>query len=378
MNVLVFGSKEYPALFRIEGCGGIEVHVEHVIKELKDHVNFTVLTRLGSYDSEDGNLKVFYVPYLRGRLLRTFSFNFFSFILSLFLLPKYNIHIIHSNDLISGLFGVILKKIFKRPLVLSIPTFGSRQPEWRYFIKTLLSPIECYCMKNADRIFTFSSMDTRMISDRWSLRNAKLLGNGVDIEDFKGAQPIQLSDIDPAISREATVITFIGRLTKSKGLDVLIKAFNMLLKEEEVVLLLIGDGPEEKHLKKLVERNVFFLGRRRNIAGFLKASDICVVPSLYEGLPIALLEAMASETAVVASRVGAIPDIIEEGKNGLLVEPGNIEELVDKILFLVREPAEAKKLSRNAYSTVRRHFSWKKISNRVYEAYETLFPLSAR
>ena len=132
------------------------------------------------------------------------------------------------------------------------------------------------------------------------------------------------------------VLGFIGRLSLQKNPEIIIKAVSTLSTIDKLKLLMIGDGPlrasleeEVKHLK--IENNVFFLGAipERKKKEMLAKFDIFLMPSLEEGCPIGLLEAMAAGKAIVASNISSIQEVVKHGEGALLVNPYNVEELVN-------------------------------------------------
>ncbi len=380
MRALILGSKEYPALFKLEGCGGIEVHVQAVVKNLqRKNVELFLITRRGvgqKATEHQSSLHVYRVPYVPVRLFRTFTFNMFSFFVALYLVSKYEIHLVHANDFTSGFFGVLVKRLLNRPLLVSAPAFGSRQPEWPSIVKVILRFLEEISLENADGIFLFTPDDIRYVHTRYGLVNGKidLLGNGVDVERFEAAKPVPLSEINCQIQPESKIITFVGRLTKSKGLGVLIQACVQLVKRENVLLLIVGDGPERSFITNLVlqkglRNRVVLLGTRRDVERLLRISDIFVLPSLYEGFPVALLEAMAARKPVIATKVGGVPMIVKDGVNGLLVTPGDSQELSDRLFRLLGDKSLRAELSENAYRTVREHYSWPVIAEKILNEY---------
>jgi glycosyltransferase involved in cell wall biosynthesis len=136
-------------------------------------------------------------------------------------------------------------------------------------------------------------------------------------------------------------IGLVGRLTGGKGHRQAFEAAKeFFLQYKDTVLLVIGDGPLKQELgilaKKLgIEASVVFTGKRSDMAEVYAALDILVLPSLYEGLPMVILEALAGKVAVIATRVGAIPHVILPGRTGLLVEPGDVVGLREAICQLL-------------------------------------------
>lgn len=148
------------------------------------------------------------------------------------------------------------------------------------------------------------------------------------------------------------VIGIIGRLERQKGHEFLFEALN-LIKTIPWTLWVIGQGSLGPRLEKLAKdldlrERIIFLGARRNIREFLEQIDIFVLSSLWEGLGLAVLEAAAAGKPIVASRVGGIPEIIENGKTGVLVEPKNIKSLAEGLERVLLGESEAKEMGRRA------------------------------
>jgi len=383
MKILVLGSKEYPAHFRSEACGGIEVHVEAVVKSLlKKGLEVFLVTRLlpnGKMMEHKGALHIYRVPSLHRRLFRTFTFNLSSFFLSIFLIARHDLQLIHANDFTSGFFGALLKLLLKRPFLLSAPTFGSKQVEWPSFVRPILLAFERFSLTTSDFVFLFVPSDIDYVSLRYGVSPTKVrfLGNGVDITRFNRVRAADSSKGKIGLSKDAKVVIFVGRLTRSKGLEYLIRAFRKIAEETNSVLLIVGDGAEKTNLQRLVQEiklqgHVVFLGRRLNVENLLKMADAFALPSVYEGFPISLIEAMASRKPIVATKVGAIPFVIEDGVDGLLVEPGNVDQLSQAILRILSNDELHERLSDAAYRKVRERYSWEKISDEIYSAYRRL------
>lgn len=162
---------------------------------------------------------------------------------------------------------------------------------------------------------------------------------------------------------EDLVLGYVGRLSEEKGTKFLIEAVSSLDQAKvPVKLLLIGDGHQKRELERLVQekglnRKVLFVGFQDRIEVWLKMLDVFVLPSLSEGTPMALLEAMAQGLPVVASNVGGIPSIIRSGYNGILTEPANQRKLVDAISMIYQNSQFRASLGVSAKKTVRERFN---------------------
>jgi glycosyltransferase involved in cell wall biosynthesis len=108
-----------------------------------------------------------------------------------------------------------------------------------------------------------------------------------------------------------------------------------------------------------LESHVHFVGRQSNVAGLMKACDMLVLPSLWEGLPNVVLEAMAAGLPVVATAVDGTREVIEHGKNGLLIQPGVVDELANTIRRILENGESARTMARAAQTLVKERFTWK-------------------
>lgn len=163
--------------------------------------------------------------------------------------------------------------------------------------------------------------------------------NGIDVEKFmlSGVSQENAKRHLGISQNKGIVFGTAGRLAPVKGHDVLLRAFAKLLrKHPHSWLLIAGAGSLEEELKKLsemltIQNRVIFFGYRKDIQVFLKALDCFVLPSLSEGHPLALLEAMAGENMVIASRVGGVPEILSVSGPGMMVSPGCVESLAESM-----------------------------------------------
>lgn len=195
---------------------------------------------------------------------------------------------------------------------------------------------------------------------RYPLRKIEACPNGLDTSVFRDS-PRERID---AVAGAGLVIGTVCVLRREKNLGQLIEAFAKIRAGHAGVRLLIaGSGPEEQNLKALAARlgldaqACVFLPTTADVPRVLRSIDIFVHPSLSEGMPNAVMEAMACGCAVVASRVGGGPELIEQGVHGLLVEPGNGERLEDSMETLARSPDARRAMGQAAAARMRREFS---------------------
>lgn len=189
--------------------------------------------------------------------------------------------------------------------------------------------------------------------------------NGINTEYFQNTFDVSVVRKKYVIDQGDFVIGTAGRLSKEKGHSYLIKAFADLVRDSQRVKLIIaGEGPLRKELENLVEElalsnHVTFLGYEKNIVRFLSAIDLFILPSLTEGLPISLLEAMASGKPVIASKVGGIEEVIQDQINGILIPPMNLKAISDSIKFFYYNNEEREKMGLEGKNHVIYNFSSK-------------------
>jgi glycosyltransferase involved in cell wall biosynthesis len=206
----------------------------------------------------------------------------------------------------------------------------------------------------------------------WPSRKIEVIHNGVRLEDLRAA--------DPAIRRELSgdtdrpVVFTAARLDPQKGLDVLIDAAADV---PEARFAIAGDGRERTMLDAAIgERGladrVVLLGHREDIPSLLAASDIFVLPSLYEGSSLAVLEAMAAGKAVVASKIGGTDELVVHDESGLLVPPSDPAALAAAVRRLLDDVSLRERLGAAARDRVDRHFSAAVVADRTSRLYDEL------
>ncbi|KKL12118.1 hypothetical protein LCGC14_2538960, partial [marine sediment metagenome] len=162
------------------------------------------------------------------------------------------------------------------------------------------------------------------------------------------------------------VIGTVANFYRTKGINYLINAISLLEAEYrrlDVRCIVIGDGKQRPELEKLIEKHnlknkVFLVGRVPDAYRYLKAFDIFVLPSLKEGFPWIILESMSAEVPIIATKVGALEEIIENNKQGILIQPKNAEELAENISKLIKNPELAQQFKKQARKRLERFSSF--------------------
>jgi L-malate glycosyltransferase len=203
--------------------------------------------------------------------------------------------------------------------------------------------------------------------------------NGVDVDqlaldarDSQGVKP------EFGIPQDNRLVVHVANFTPKKRHEDLIRAARMVVdRDPQTSFLLVGQGPLEADIRaqaraQNLQDNVVFAGFRTDAPRIIAAADVFVLPSLYEGLPIAMLEAMALGRPVVASRVGGVPQVISDGIDGFLVDPLEPGQLAEKVLAVLHDPKLQQKLSTNAVKTVREHFSVERMVASIESLYASV------
>ncbi|HZG70794.1 MAG TPA: glycosyltransferase family 4 protein [Chondromyces sp.] len=206
------------------------------------------------------------------------------------------------------------------------------------------------------------------------------------LQEF-GAQPHSMSTVYTGIDyrkpsknndikkSKKLVISCVARLNPRKGHSLLLDALVLLKdKSRNIELWIIGDGEMKESLEKQAESlklsNVKFFGKRNDIPEILERTDIFVLPTMNDSLPVAIIEAMHSKTAIITTNCGGIPEIIQHGKTGLIVEPGNIDELAKALRQLINNGILRNRLAKKAYDFAEKHLTSKAMVSKIEALYE--------
>jgi glycosyltransferase involved in cell wall biosynthesis len=176
----------------------------------------------------------------------------------------------------------------------------------------------------------------------------------------------------------------VGRLVKEKGCDYFLRAAKEVLRKfPDTKFALVGEGPERPGLEKLahelrIENSVLFYGHRTDMPSIYAGFDICVLPSFVEGMPMTVLEAMAAAKPVIATGVGQIPELVESETSGLLVDPGNIDQLSGALAKLLADPTIGWKMGEQGRQRARKFFSADTMARGYLALYHQLVGNQAR
>ncbi len=267
------------------------------------------------------------------------------------------IEIIHAHGYKSDLYGLIVSRALKIPLVSTLHGWTGENGKVRIY-----GLIDRCIIKCAHHIVSVSPAISEEL-ERLNINNSRIsfIPNGVDVDYY--CPPRRRKNLRSHLYlRKKFVIGVVGRLSVEKGHRYLIDALKEVKKNTpDIQVLIIGDGPLKGKLQDRVHAlglsdSVIFTGFQDNMPSLYKDMDIFVLPSLTEGVPMALLEAMSLELPVVATRVGGVPFVLGDAE-GILVDAGKSKELADAIVSLVRNPSLRGKYGKNGRVKVVKEFS---------------------
>ncbi len=173
-------------------------------------------------------------------------------------------------------------------------------------------------------------------------------------------------------------VGWIGRMTAVKRTDDVLVAFKRLRDSGvDAMLCMVGDGPDRLQLEQRahelgVARDTVFLGYQEDVAPFYAAFDVLVLPSANEGTPVTVIEALAAERPVVATRVGGVPDVVRDGEDGFLVEAGATDDLAERLGRLARDPALRARMGKQGRERVLPRYAVERLVDDVDELYRSL------
>lgn len=240
--------------------------------------------------------------------------------------------------------------------------------------------IEPLCMKRADRIIAVSQFTKQDIMSVFGIPESKIavIHHGVHPEDYVLPEEARVKLRSTLGISSQPMILFTGKLAPRKGVDVLLRALPQVLREMEVKLVLAGSGNQQDY-QQLAEAlgisdKLRFLGRVPDdtLRLLFSSCDLFVLPSRLEGLGIVILEAMAAGKPVVATNVGGIPELIESGQNGILVEANNEGKLAGAIVKVLSNKSLAQIIGENNMKKARERFSWEVAAQKTERVYNEL------
>lgn len=252
----------------------------------------------------------------------------------------------------------------------------------------VLRSYEKKLMKRSDALIAVSKYTVDELMKLYGIKKEKIhvIYNGVDTKKFKPRQNKTELRKEFSLKEDDKIVLFVGRLYHRKGLETLLRSIPAVLEEfNKIKFVISGKGfkRKEENLRNLakelhIENYVTFLGYvpDEKLPHLYSASDIFVLPAIYENFPFAILEAQATGLPVISTRVGGIPEFLVDKKNGFLINPRDPLQLSQKLLALLHNPELAKEMGDCGRGLIKEKFDWNLITAQVIDLYHELLKTS--
>jgi len=351
---------------------GIGFHVYNLSKKLIEmNHEVTVITR-GSLKIEEDHfdqIKIFRVPFIPCYPLHVYFHGFF--LNRLIKRLKKDFDIIHLHNplvpiikteipTVTTMHGSLIENA-KAMELIDLKSFFSK-----ILGRTFSYNISKNLMKSSDVVVTISDSVAQQIKKYYNFDRLNIIPNGVDVIKF---HPIDYRD---------DYIFYAGRLGHGKGVFDLLDAAKELVDISDIKILIAGKGELEEKIRYKIKQecltNVILLGHvnQKELVSLFQNAKIFVFPSLYEGLPTVVLEAMASGIPIITTSVSGCKDLIKDGYNGILIPPRSPDKLYESITNLLDDPFLGEYLGKNARLSAEKDYSWDTISKKIEILYQSL------
>ncbi len=352
--------------FKFLNDKGFDVTLATTVEQFKDEI-------------EETGAKVVHIPISRRvspisdliSLYRLYTF-----------IKREKFHSVQTYTTKAGFLGRLAAKLAGVPVIihniLEPPHNSAKNP----ILKAIYIWAERIASSWADHIITTTQPNVREILDKKLVPKEKLtaIPEGLVIEKYDNVvvDPSQKRE-ELGIPKDSIFILTVARLEPPKGHKYLLKAAEIILsKGIDAYFVCVGKGKLKSSLEKMAQRlgishRVKFTGFRYDMLEILKSCDLFVLPSLWEGQGVVLMEAMAMKKPLVASKVGGVVDVVEDGKTGILVPPRNPNILAEAIEMLLSKPKLMKDMGEAGYKRIKEYFDDAQFNKRRYEVYRMLY-----
>ncbi|MBU0533620.1 MAG: glycosyltransferase [Candidatus Omnitrophica bacterium] len=351
------------------GTGGVQRRLGSLLPYInKEKFNITVCA------FKDGPLKNTLVEkgYKVFIIKRMFKFDLICIIRLFKLIKQEKIQIVHTHTHKPNTTARIAAILARAPIIIANE---HNVDEWKNAFQKL---IDCFLCRFTDIIIVVS-MGVQKFCQSTGIPFCKfrLIYNGVEVDKFKNKKFRDTKRKELDIDENTCVIGTVGRIHPQKGHEFLIQVVEKLLAEHQsLIFLIIGEGYlKEEFIRKVkslnLSKNILFLGEREDIPELLSCMDIFVLPSIREGFPNTILEAMASSLPVVATDVGGVRELIIPDETGFIVPPADISALHESLAKLIKDKDLRIKMGNTGFERVK-EFSIEKMAKETEDLYQEL------
>lgn len=280
----------------------------------------------------------------------------------------------HGHDYKTNALGLLLRRYWPIRLVTTVHGWVKHTSRTPYYYW-----IDRHCLRRYERVICVSEdLRDECLKLGVPSNRCQLIENAIDTSIYRRTLSFLEAKVRCGFSPNRRLIGAVGRLSEEKGFEVLIGAVTRLVAQGyDVELAIAGEGDYRPRLEALINQQpdpsrFHLLGHRADLLELYQAMDIFALSSLREGLPNVLLEAMALEVPVVATRIAGIPRLLDEGSNGLLVEPGDVETLAGALTAMLQDAEQRRQFAERANDAIAQRYSFDARMARIHQVYSEL------
>jgi glycosyltransferase involved in cell wall biosynthesis len=288
------------------------------------------------------------------------------------LVKALKIDVVHAHGYKTDIYCYFALRGAKVPLVSTCHTWYDN--DWKL---ALYGKVDRFVLRSFDGVVAVSE-DVRgqLLRAGVSPNKVRLIRNGIDLTPFAGAVPSLREQYSSAVDQGRMVVGLVGRLAREKGIDVFVQAAQLVLQQMPGTLfVIVGDGEQRAALESLIStlnlnEQVKLLGSRSDMPQIYASLDLMVSASRQEGLPIAILEGLASGRALIATPVGAVQTVVRDGATGVLVPVEDVTQLSGAIVRLLRDKELRNALGAAGRQLIADEFSAERMARDYLQVYE--------
>jgi glycosyltransferase involved in cell wall biosynthesis len=294
------------------------------------------------------------------------------------LLRREKVDLVHAHQYTPFFYGLMARLLYRRPPLL-FTEHGRHFPDYPRPKRILANRL---LLERRDRVVGVGQAVRQALirNEGIPADRVGVIYNGIDTTAFASpaASDRQAARIEMGVEADAFVILLVARLDYLKDHATAVRTVKRLAQEQpKARLVLVGEGPEHAKIQELVEQEqlgaqVRFLGLRKNVAQLLGGADVFLLTSISEGIPLTVIEAMATGIPVVATRVGGVPEVIEDGQTGWLAPSGDDRALAGHLLCLANDVQLRMDMGRRGQERARRMFSESQMHARYHSLYREM------
>ena len=346
--------------------------------------NVVILSQSKSKQIQTSRHKNIYgvlLPLIANKYLNVFYFTFVGFFKIRLLNKKYNFEVFQASDAGGAILALIVSKLYRKKYVFEVQgdIFNYPSKAGGRIHSSLVKLFSRLLVKRADYIRIVSPFLFEPL-DKLNINREKIFLVPPRCDSKLFSKQNVNKDKPEVLKENQYNLLFVGNLLIAKGVDILLEAFALIEKENSSIgMIFVGDGEEKERLitrsKELgINEKVIFLGRVEydTIPTLMYYADILILPSIEEGVGRVLLEAMSMHLPIIASNVGGIPLIIDDKKDGLLFEVGEIDSLKEKVLFLLNDPTSSKDMAKVAHQKFLENYEYEISMKKFIDMYQSI------